>query len=246
MKSTFISKMPRKPRFAPPNYALHITQRGNDRQKVFFTDEDRTQFLALIDHHADLRQVIVHGHVLMSNHFQLVVTGQMDGGVSRFLQHLTGQYAQYLHGRLNRRWQSRFYSCVLDHHHFLTALAYVDLNPVRARMVDRAEEYEWSSAAAHSGLKGAPDWLDQAALHSRVMPAEWRERLRQPQSRGEVAALRRATQTECPLGQPGFVEELEAKFAVCLRPLPPGRPPKKSAQSDVAPTEIARHAGQPA
>ena len=78
------------------------------------------------------------------------------------------------------------------------------------------------------------------------MPAEWRERLRQPQSRGEVAALRRATQTECPLGQPDSVEELEAKFAVCLRPVPPGRPPKKLAQSDVAPTEIARHAGQPA
>ena len=61
-----ISEMPRKPRFAPPNYALHITQRGNDRQKVFFTDEDRSQFLALLDHHADLRQVVVHGHVLMS------------------------------------------------------------------------------------------------------------------------------------------------------------------------------------
>ena len=94
----------------------------------------------------------------------------MEGGVSRFLQHLTGQYAQYLHGRLNRRgrlWQSRFYSCVLDNHHFLTAVAYVDLNAVRARMVDRAEEYEWSSAAAYGGLKGAPDWLDLAALHSR-------------------------------------------------------------------------------
>ena len=66
-----ISEMPRKPRFVPSNYALHITQRGNYRQKVFFTDEDRSQFLALLDHHADLRQVIVHGHVLMSNHFHL-------------------------------------------------------------------------------------------------------------------------------------------------------------------------------
>ena len=88
--------------------------------------------------------------------------------------------------------------------------------------------------------------LDLAALHSRAVPAEWRERLRQPQSRGEVAALRRATQTECPLGPPGFVEELEAKFAVRWRPLPPGRPPKKLAQSELAPAvEITRHAGQP-
>ena len=202
--------MPRKLRFAPPNYPLHVTQRGNYRQQVFFCDADRDHFLALLDHHADLRQVMVHSHSLMSNHFHLVLTGQVQDGVSRFRQHLTGQYAQYLHGRLNRRgrlWQSRFYSCVLDPHHFLTALAYVDLNPVRARMVDRAEDYAWSSASAHSGPQAAPEWLHLAALHGHVTPSEWRERLRQPQSRGDLAALRRATQTEIPLGQPGFVED---------------------------------------
>ena len=159
--------MPRKLRFAPPNYPLHITQRGNYRQQVFFCDDDRAHFLALLDHHADLRQVMVHGHALMSNHFHLVVTGQVEDGVSRFMQHLTGQYAQYLHGRLNRRgrlWQSRFYSCVLDPHHFLTALAYVHLNPVRARMLGRAEDY----ASAHCGLPVAPEWLDPGALHGGI------------------------------------------------------------------------------
>ena len=241
--------MSRKLRFAPPNYPLHITQRGNYQQQVFFCDADRAHFLALLDHHADLRQVMIHGHTLMSNHFHLVVTGQVEDGVSRFMQHLTGQYAQYLHGRLNRRgrlWQSRFYSCVLDPHHFLTALAYADLNPARARMVDRAEDYAWSSASAHCGLPAVPEWLDLAALHERVTPVEWQERLRQPQSRGDLAALRRATQTEIPLGQPGFVEDLEAKFHVRLRPLPLGRPPKKVAQSETAPAEIAGHAGQSA
>ena len=113
-------------------------------------------------------------------------------------------------------------------------------------MLDRAEDYAWSSASAHCGLPTAPGWLDLAALHSRVTPAEWRERLRQPQSRGDVAALRRATQSESPLGQPGFVEDLEAKFHVRLRPLPPGRRPKKVAQSETLPAEIAAHAGQSA
>ena len=238
--------MPRKPRFAPPDYALHITQRGNYRQSVFYTDEDRDYFLSLVDHHADQRQVLVHGYVLMSNHFHLVATGQVEHGVSRFMQCVTGQYAQYLHGRLNRRgrlWQSRFYSCVLDGRHFLTALAYVDLNPQRARMVERATDYRWSSAAAHSGSSAAPGWLHQAALHHRVTPAAWAERLAQPLSRAEVAALRRATQTECPLGAPGFVEELEAKFQVRLRPLPPGPPSKKPAQGERAAAESARHAG---
>ena len=67
----FINEMSRKLRFAPPNYPLHITQRGNYRQQVFFCDDDRAHFLVLLDHHADLRQVIVHGHTLMSNHFHL-------------------------------------------------------------------------------------------------------------------------------------------------------------------------------
>ena len=177
----------------------------------------------------------------------MVVTGWEDGAVSRLLQQVTGQYAQYLHGRLNRRgrlWQSRFYSCVLDAHHFLSALAYVDLNPVRARVVDCAVDSAWSSAAAHCGLAAVmPEWIELEALPSRVTPAGWQERLSQPQPRGEVAALRRATRTECPLGEPGFVEELEIKFQVRLRPLPPGPPAKKPAQAKELSVEVARQAG---
>ena len=129
-------------------------------------------------------------------------------------------------------------------HHFLSALAHVDLNPVRARMVDCAVDSACSSAAAHCGLAATmPEWLELEALHGRVTPAAWRERLLQPQSRGEVAALRRATRTECPLGEPVFVEEREAKFQVRLRPLPPGPPAKKPAQARELPVEIVRQAG---
>jgi len=219
-----------------------LTQRGNYRQQVFFSDEDRTEFLALLDHHADLRQVLVHGYALMSNHIHLVVTGQAEDGVSRFMQHLTGQYAQYLHGRLNRcgrLWQSRFYSCVLDDLHFLAALAYVDLNPVRARIVTQATDYSWSSAAAHAGLSTPPPWLDLETLHRQISPDEWQHRLGQPQDRTAIAALRRATRTEIPLGEPGFVEALEAKFQIRLRPQPLGRPNKKPAQSEAPPTHAA-------
>ena len=91
-----------------------------------FTEEHRNRFLTLVNEHADDRRVLVHGYALMSNHIHLVVTGREDRAVSRLLQHVTRQYAQYRHGRLNRRgrlWQSRFYSCVLDTHHFLSALA---------------------------------------------------------------------------------------------------------------------------
>ena len=88
-----------------------------------------------------------------------------------------------------------------------------------------------------------PEWLELEALHSRVTPAGWQDRLSQPQPRGEVAALRRATRTECPLGEPGFVEELETKFQVRLRPLPPGPPATKPTQAKELSVEIARQAG---
>ena len=84
------------------------------------------------------------------------------------------------------------------------------------------------------------------ALPERVTPEEWAERLLPPMARGEVAAQRRATQTECPLGAPAFLEELEAKFEVRLRPLPPSPAPKKPAGSEGVPAGSARHAGQPA
>lgn len=96
------------------------------------------------------------------------------------MQHVTGQYAQYLHRRLNRRgrlWQSRFYSCVLDRRHFLTALAYVYLDPQRARLVETAAEYRWSPAAAHVGLTEGPGWLDLAALHGRATASDCAARL---------------------------------------------------------------------
>ena len=239
--------MPRKPRFAPPDYPLHITQRGSYRQPVFFTEEDRRRFLTLRDEHADQRLVSIHGYALLSNHLHLVVTCRQDGGVSNVMQNVTGQYAQYVHGRLNRRgrlWQSRFYSCVLDASHVLTPLAYVDLNPVRARTVDRAIDSPWSSAAAHFGLAPTvPDWLEMETLHRHFRPKEWQERLQQPPPRNDIAALRHATRAECPLSAPGFIDELESKFQVRLRPLPPGPPPKKPSQAHDAAIAVSSSGG---
>ncbi len=243
--------MARRPRFAPEGYPLHITQRGNYRQPVFFSVPDRLHFLELLDHHADPAKVSIHAFVLMSNHLHFVLTPHTEDAASRFMQRLTSQYAQYLHGRLHRKgrlWQSRFYSCVLDRHHFLTALAYVDLNPSRAAMVDCATDYQWSSAAAHCNASLAPSWLDVETLHNRIPPHLWRERLGQPLSRAEIAALRKATHTEQPLGLPGFVEELETKFQTKLIPQPLGRPKRIEPQreeiaSESAPPLQVFHAG---
>ena len=128
--------MPRKPRFAPPGFYLHITQRGNYRQRTFYSDRDHALFQELLALHADARKIDILAYCQMSNHFHLIARGYNDGSVSRFMQSLTGQYAQQLHGRLCRRgrfWQDRFYSCVLSETHLELALRYVELNPVRAK-----------------------------------------------------------------------------------------------------------------
>ena len=183
----------------------------------------------------------------MSNHFHLVARSAQPGGISRFLQGLAGQYAQQLHARLSRRgrfWQDRFYSCVLDRSHLATALRYVELNPVRARLVAKAEDYPWSSAAFHSGADGAPEWLDSTTFGDMYSPAEWRSRLAEGQSREERAAIRRATQWETALGDGDFLERLEAEYQVKLQAGPVGRPPKKPQGKQSFPEESMVVGGQ--
>ena len=155
--------MSRKNRFAPPGYWLHITQRGNDRQRVFLTDADRQYFVALMAIRREERAVRIAAYGLMSNHFHLVAVGDQADVVSLFMMDLNGLYATYRHvtpRHTGRVWQGRFYSVVLDPAHWATALRYTERNAARARMVARAEDGEWSSARAHLGLAPTPAWLD--------------------------------------------------------------------------------------
>ena len=99
----------------------------------------------------------------MSNHFHLVAVGDQADAVSLFMMDLNGLYATHrnvTHRQTGRVWQGRFYSAVFYPAHWATALRYTELNPVRARMVARAEDWEWSSARAHLGLASTPAWLD--------------------------------------------------------------------------------------
>ena len=109
--------MPRKNRFAPPGYWLHITQRGNDPQRVFLSDADREYFLDLFAARSQERAGRVSAYTLMSNHFHLVAIGDQADAVSLFMMDLSGLYATYrnaVHRHTGHLWQSRFYSAGLD------------------------------------------------------------------------------------------------------------------------------------
>ena len=139
---------------------------------------------------------------------------------------VNGRYATYRHAlerRCGKFWQGRFYTCVLDDAHWETALRYVELNPIRARIVDWIEDFRWSSTRAHLGLEPSPAWLDNEQLYRRWNhAAEWQSSL-DTLTRREAAALRMATLHDAAWGSDEFVAWLERTHGVQLRTKPLGR-----------------------
>ena len=211
--------MARKPRFAPPDYWLHITLRGNYRQDIFRHDGDRTKYLELLARYAEERQIQVMGYDLMSNHVHLIAMGKYPHAISDWMRCLNGHFAQRMHFLKDLRgqfWQDRYYSCVLDERHLRNALRYVELNPVRAGLVQDATQYPWSSAAAHAGHQRSAPFLNQDEFCRRYSADEWRLGLTSIQPENEVAAIRAATRLGYPLGSPEFIARLELELNVKL------------------------------
>ena len=204
-----------------------ITQRGNNRDDVFFVDDDRRAYLELLAGEANRFGVEVLGYCLMTNHVHLVATPRSAASLARAVGRTHWRYTRYvnrLQGRSGHLWQNRFYSCALDEEHFWHALAYVERNPVRAKLVRRAWRWPWSSAAAHCGAADPTGLLDLAAWRERLAGADWREQLTQPEDQATLARLRRTTARGRPLGSDSFLSKLERALGRRLRPLPVGRP----------------------
>ncbi len=221
--------MARQARVVLPGVAHHVTQRGNDRQDVFFVDEDRRVYLSYLRDSAERYGLGVSAYCLMANHIHLIVTPAREESLAKALGRTHLMYAQYvhrLHGRLGHFWQNRFYSCPMDEAHAHNAAAYIELNPVRAGIVARAWEYPWSSAAAHCGKTGDATGLLALDAWFEQMPAkEWLATLKAIDQRdASVERLLRHTRTGCPLGSDAFLAKVETVLGKRIRPLPVGRP----------------------
>ena len=123
-------------------------------------------------------------------------------------------------------WQNRFYSCPLDEVHQWQALAYVDLNPVRAKLVRKAKLYPWSSAAVHCGQPDPAGLVDKATWRMLWGCGDWAAVLAEGQERAELEAIRKSTQTGRPMGDEAFVAKIEGRTGRMLRARPVGRPRK--------------------
>jgi putative transposase len=222
--------MPRVARTVFANMPHHITQRGNRREDVFFDDEDRQAYLELLGEYAVKFGVEVAGYCLMSNHVHLILIPSTEEGLQQVLKPLHMRYAQ----RLNRAkaqqghvWQGRYFSSVLDGDYFRECLRYVERNPVRARMVRKAEKYEWSSARGHCDLvtdkllKAKPRW--RAAFDDIT---DWADFLAEPETDEALLILRRNTMMNLPCGGEKFIKKIEKAAGRNLHYKPQGRPKK--------------------
>lgn len=213
----------------------HVTQRGNNRQAVFFTDEDFRWYLHLLTERAAPCGVRVLAYCLMTNHVHLVVVPEQEDSLARLLQRTHSGYAVTINQRLERSghvWQNQFYSCPMDTTHLIRAMRYVELNPVRAGMAAAAWQWPWSSARAHvsaweSDEVLAADWREFVGPWNY---REWGELLAGEDAEAELEAVREATRRGAPLGSAGFVEEWERRSGRRLRVLGRGRPRKAEAE----------------
>ena len=152
--------MARQPRLDLPGIPQHIVQRGNNRLPCFLDDVDRIHYLELLGEALPVTDVRLHAYVLMDNHVHLLVTPPEIGAVGRMMQMLGRNVVRQFnarHGRTGTLWEGRYKSClVADADYFLRCARYIDLNPVRARMIDDPALFPWSSCAGLCGLRDDP------------------------------------------------------------------------------------------
>ena len=224
--------MPRRPRVIIPGVAHHVTQRGNNRQQVFFSDADRRFYLHLLTRHAIRYGTRILGYCLMTNHVHLVVLPERENSLARTFGRAHSEYA-LARNRAARRtghlWQNRFFSCPLDAGHLENAMRYVELNPVRAGLTANSWDWHWSSARAHTFRRAGDkvltgNWADHFDGWDY---ARWQGVLLAGMSEGESGAVRRATETGQPLASHEFVKQLERHTGRRLLVLARGRPKKR-------------------
>jgi len=227
-------------RVVMPGFWHHATQRGNHQQPVFFHDDDRRLYLELLRHHCTRFSVRITGYCLMNNHVHVLAIPARQDGLAWALGRTHNDYARWLNVRRRQTghlWQNRFYSCPLDESHRWEALRYVELNPVRAGLVNHAADWHWSSAEAH--LSGADparllDWTDWRADWS---PQSWHGALSHSiHDAMLLERIRHATRTGRPAGNADFLDQAEAGFGRRLRLLKRG--PKPRMVGPAAPVDL--------
>ncbi len=216
-------------RIAPGGFCYHVLNRGNAQARVFHDNADYRGFLGLMAKAGEKVPMHHLAYCLMPNHFHLVVRPEADGDLGRWMQWLMTTHVRRhhrRHGTSGHLWQGRFKSFVIqDDAHLLTVLRYVERNPVRARLVERAQDWSWSSAGCGPGSSPVPITPGPVPR-----PADWLDWLNEPDPPDELVALRRNIARGTPWGETTWAERIAARLGLQLEPRPRGRPRKEPRQ----------------
>jgi putative transposase len=219
--------MARFARIVIKDYPHHVTARGNRREPIFFEDGDHDVYRSLLAGQCAKAGVEVWAYCLMPNHVHLILVPRGEEGFAGATGEAHRRYTNFINTRSGFRghlFQNRFGSVPMDEAHLVTAARYVSLNPVRARLVERAEDWPWSSVRAHlkgedDGLVSVKPLLERVGDFARLLAPDERDADR-------FSALRKLEKTGRPLAAEDFVRDLENRLGRPVARRAQGRKPK--------------------
>jgi len=209
--------MARISRVVVPEIPHHIVQRGVRRMDVFFSNEDREEYLSQLREQGERFGVRYLAWCLMTNHVHLIAIPESESSLARGIGEAHRRYTRYINFREGWRgylFQGRFHSCPLDGNYLLAATRYVLRNPVRAGIVKHPWDYEWSSTRWLVGLADTDPLAEESPMLDDV--TDWKAFLSMDEKAG--AEVRKSTRTGRPLGSERFIDQLESLTGRSLRP----------------------------
>ena len=240
--------MPRQRRFVVPEIALHVRQRGNDRQACFHTEGDRLVYLANLRELCAKTRCALHAYCLMTNHVHLLLTPPDAASCSSLMRDLGQRYVQYFnrrHGRTGTLWEGRYRSCLVDSARYvLGCYRYIEMNPVRAGMVPTPSGYRWSSYHANTGCMPSSLLVPHAEYAGLALDGSGRlgaylGLFAGAEDASFLAAIRDATDGGYAL----LGDEMKARLAACGRRLERGKPGRRARADDPPMDEVTLQLG---
>ncbi len=228
---------------------MHVVQRGNDRQPCFVDIEDREFYLACLSAAAAAYECAIHAYVLMTNHVHLLVTSRFAGGISSMMQSIGRRVVRRFnetHERTGTLWEGRFHSSLVDSERYLLEChRYIELNPVRAGLVEDPADYPWSSFRHHALGVADPLLVDHGEyLRFGDTAAErldaYTRFVRSAMPQALIDEIRGALNKSRALGNETFLAEMERRFGRSVRPRKRGRPPRPEKGSEYISHEADR------
>jgi putative transposase len=216
--------MPRVPRCAPADLCYHVLNRGNARATVFHGDADYRRFVDLLAEARRRAPMRIVGYCLMPNHVHLVLWPRIDDALGAWMQWLLTTHVRRHHG-VHRTgghvWQGRYKSFPVESDaHLVAVLRYVEANPVRARLVESAVDWPWSSHRRDAAIL-PPD------APPVTLPADWTAYVDAPQPSAEIAGVRTSVGRGAPYGRPNWVHRTAEILGLASALRPRGRPPTR-------------------